>query len=149
MRFPDFEMSTENFTATFPKLTETTFEITSDETPYYNCIAFAAGDFNQWWWPIKGFWPIEKREETIACFISAFESLDYRVCQDSTFVDGFEKVAIFADTQNKPTHMARFEVKLGKWKSKCGPAQDIAHALHDLEGPDYGTVHTYMERNIP
>jgi hypothetical protein len=35
----------------FPNLTKQNYHVTSDETGDYNCIAFAAGDESNWWWP--------------------------------------------------------------------------------------------------
>ena len=33
----------------YPRLADAGYEITSDATPVYNCIAWAAGDTTRWW----------------------------------------------------------------------------------------------------
>jgi len=51
----------ENFLkAHFPLLANTEFEITSNATTQYNCIAWAAGDDTAHWWPDsldQSYWP--------------------------------------------------------------------------------------------
>ena len=52
----------------------------------YNCIAFAAGETERWWWPSEragDYWPPDSpREETLGAFIAAFTSIGYVVCSD-------------------------------------------------------------------
>lgn len=52
--------SIQEIEAAFPELVGTKYSEKSKETDVYNCIAFAFGDVNQWWWPEKGYgiyWP--------------------------------------------------------------------------------------------
>jgi hypothetical protein len=104
----------------------------------YNCIAFAAGDVNQWWWPdldkYKAYWPPHlQREprfkETLENFIQAFEWKGYkRGCKNGKFKKGIVKVAIFVNPHTKaPTHAARQLTKEKVWTSKCGFLEDIQH----------------------
>ena len=127
------------------------FFLTSPETPSYNCIAWAAGDCHRFWWPSTPpftYWPPGvPRKEELDCFVVAFSTLGYQVCSDGTFERGFEKVAIFADVNGKPTHAAR-QVSKGDWTSKLGRAEDIRHTVYGLEGAEYGDVVTYMKRPI-
>ena len=131
----------------FPKLRNTSYDVTSPRSEEYNCIAWAAGIDNQFWWPIKStdaFWPIPLYEETIECFIKAFNQLGYIICDDPKHEPGCEKVAIYVK-ENKPKHMAR-QLTNGKWTSKCGKSVDIVHILDSLEGEIYGKVEMFMKR---
>jgi hypothetical protein len=118
----------------------------------YNCIAWAAGDEQAWWWPDPGqnrYWPPGvARLETLAGFTDAFASLGYVVCLDEGWEPGFEKIALFADGQGVPTHAAR-QVAAERWTSKLGELEDIEHSLHDLEGAVYGSVVQIMKRVVP
>jgi hypothetical protein len=135
----------------FPLLDCSNHRKTSDPLTHYNCIAWAAGKDNEYWWPdLDGVWPIVEREETVECFIKAFESLRYKEMKimDNRYEHGIEKVAIFAGGQNfdEPTHAAR-QVSGGKWTSKMGlDGEDIEHELDDLVGPAYGRVVCILER---
>jgi hypothetical protein len=118
-------------------------------TPAYNCIAFAAGDYRRWWWPIqalgrKMYWPDSApRELTISAFVRAFESLGFRKCRNGKWRRGVEKIAIYV-TANVPTHAA-VQTTQGLWKSKLGSGIDVEHAnVGSLA--EYGTVAVYMKR---
>jgi hypothetical protein len=87
------------------------------------------------------------REETLAAFQEAFQSLGYAVCADEALELGFEKVALFALADGFPTHAAR-QLGSGRWTSKLGELEDIEHALRDLEGVEYGTVVLVMKRAL-
>ncbi len=132
----------------FPNLRHTDYEITSPQTPKYNCIAWAAGRDDRWWWPIgDGFWPIAWRELSMPCFVEAFRHLGYEVCGDGGLEPGYEKVALFS-RHGEPKHMAR-QLSSGQWTSKCGREWDISHALEGLEGDDpYGQVTTILRRPV-
>src|SRR5574341_507019 len=105
----------------FPNLKDTRYRIISPRTPRYNCIAFAAGRDDRWWWPgPNSYWPPNiPREETLAAFISAFETLGYLPSGDGSLEEKLEKVAIYANQNGTPTHMAR-QLATGIWISKCG-----------------------------
>jgi hypothetical protein len=124
-------------------------QITSDATPAYNCIAWAAADQTKWWWPSGQYhWPHGIRmSNRIASFISLFESLGYLVCNDPSFVAGEIKVAIYADRRGNVTHAAR-QVDEMFWTSKLGSSADIAHELDALEGGPYGNVQVIMSRKM-
>jgi hypothetical protein len=117
----------------------------------YNCIAWAAGDTKNWWWPDEvsepesGHWPSGvPRLETLEVFRAAFATLGYLVCDHDQLEAGFEKVALFA-LAGVPKHAAR-QLPNGRWTSKLGPMEDIEHSLHDLEGNAYGAVVLVMKR---
>src|SRR6266496_731077 len=94
----------------FPGLADGDYQITSPKDEIYNCIAWAAGDTSIWWWPNssphkRGYWPPGvSREVTLDAFQAALAFLGYMPCAGEEAEQGFEKVALFADCQGKPTH---------------------------------------------
>jgi hypothetical protein len=146
VRYPSYELTEDQFRAVFPRLNFTVSTITSDESPLFNCIAYAADDDQHWWWPTS-HWPIAWREEAVDCFIAAFCTLRYLPCRHGDLEHGYEKVALYTDGNRTPTHMAKQRPD-GIWISKCGPNQDIQHSPEELHSPLYGRVHTYLCRPI-
>ncbi len=144
---------TAHLLALFPNLQADTFQVTSQPDSVYNCIAWAAEDTSAWWWPLEnpaeGYWPEGvPRERTLAAFRAAFATLGYSEWLGEELEAGFLKVALFADPLGIPTHAAR-QLRNGRWTSKLGQAEDIEHALHDLEGEIYGRVVLILRRPIP
>ncbi len=136
----------------FPGLSTSSYQVTSSATDDYNCIAWAASDVTEWWWPVgrspgvRRFWPDSvPREETLLAFAAAFATLGYAPCDGIGLESGFEKIAIFADAPGIPQHAAR-QLSNGHWTSKLGVSEDIEHELHALEGDLYGTVALVMKR---
>lgn len=132
----------------FPNLGD--HQVTSPEDKRYNCVAWAAGDTRNWWWPIsdsnEAYWPAgSSREESLAGFRDVFASFGYAECADDGLQSGIEKIAIFANAQGVPLHVARQQSN-GRWTSKLGELEDIEHCLRDLEGNDYGSVALIMQR---
>ncbi len=135
----------------YPNLLITGYEITSPDTIDYNCIAWAAGITNEWWWPDaqnQHYWPPGvPREETLDSFIKAFQTLGYEVCDRGDLEVGLQKIAIYS-LDGKPKHAAR-QLPDGKWTSKLGQDEDIKHhTLEGLEGKFYGKVVCVMKKNI-
>src|SRR5262245_4177652 len=128
---------------TFPRLHGADYQVTSPPDDVYNCIAWAAGHIDAWWWPVGSgdiYWPeAAPREATIEAFRVAFITLGYTECASENLETGYEKVALFAHAQGRPTHAAR-QLPNGRWTSELGRREDIEHALHDLGGDLYGTV---------
>lgn len=125
------------------------FQITSERTPEYNCIAWAAQDTSQWWWPAElSYWPAQApRQETLDAFAVAFGTLGYSLCSDGNLEEGVEKVVIFC-VGGLPAHMAR-QLPTGAWTSKLGQSWDIGHsAPHELSGSAYGLAVQYLSRPI-
>ena len=128
----------------FPGLRATPFRITSPADRKYNCIAWAANDATDWWWPDgkapDAVWPESAaRELTLSEFMGAFSEIGYVVGGDESLERGFEKIALFVDVAGTPTHAAR-QLPSGAWTSKLGNAADIEHDLRALEGEIYGAV---------
>ena len=139
--------------ADFPNLTygaDRNHRITSCARNGYNCIAWAADDPLNWWWPNCGeYWPTVPEEETLQAFVIAFESRNFAVCANGTPERGYEKVAIYT-YKGVPTHAAR-QLRSGKWTSKLGPFEDISHKtpldVGDGPPPDsYGRPEVYLRR---
>src|SRR5438309_2256754 len=102
----------EHLLTLFPGLRTTPFRVTSPADRKYNCIAWAANDTSEWWWPEgntpDAVWPGEAaREVTLRAFTAAFQTIGYQVGADKSLESGFEKVALFADAAGVPTHAAR------------------------------------------
>lgn len=143
-------MNRQKIEASFPSLRSHGYSITSQATIEYNCIAWAAGDMGAWWWPDPmnlGYWPPSiPRKETLEAFVKAYELLGYDICKDASHEEGFEKIAIYVDSNGKPTHAAR-QLSSGRWTSKLGELEDIEHTTLDgLYGPTYGSVAVFMRR---
>jgi hypothetical protein len=111
----------------FPRLQQTSFEITSPRDGTYNCVAWAAGDVQRWWWPgdaMFTYWQLGViREQSISSFVIAFSTLGYEASASAGYEPQFEKVAIFASPDGTPTHMAR-QLADGSWTSKLGSLED-------------------------
>jgi hypothetical protein len=131
----------------FPNLSSSQFEITSDFSLDYNCIAWAAGDISRWWWPATGdYWPIDDNSAAVDSFARAFATIGYGPADDNSLEAGYEKVALFAK-EARVTHAAR-QLANGRWTSKLGSDVDIEHELHGIEGQVYGTVVRLLRRPL-
>jgi hypothetical protein len=133
----------------WPYLFSEGYQVASQPTWDYNCIAFAAGCESEWWWPDANgdaAWPDKvNREEQLACFAEAFATIGYQVCEHSDLEPGYEKIAIYA-RNGIPTHAAR-QLPDGRWKSKLGAWEDIEHnTLKAVEGDIYGQAVLFMKR---
>ena len=142
----------------FPNLTAGNFKCASDPDDDYNCIAWAADRKDRPWWPTTiapYFWPdgLPKDPpniaETIENFIKAFEVQGYSVCRNGRFSWRYEKVAIYVDDHDVPTHAAR-TLPNHVWSSKMGDEEDIEHVTYaDVEGTKYGKAKIYLKRKWP
>jgi hypothetical protein len=138
----------------FPNLAGEGYLITSPDTIDYNCVAWAAESEEEWWWPDsmgQEYWPADvPREETLPAFTAAFRTIGYEVCESALLESGFQKIAIYADAQNAPRHVAR-QLPNGEWTSKIGQYEDIQHKTLDAltgEPPAYGIVIQVMRKGI-
>jgi hypothetical protein len=140
----------------FPNLRDGEWEQTSAVDPKYNCIAFAAGRVDVYWWPDEYpdpdaiYWPKDiTRAETVEAIAELFIKLyGYRDnCADGSLETGHEKVAIYA-LGDKPTHAAK-QLTDGRWLSKLGAQDDIEHnTLDALAGLCYGKPVKFLKRPI-
>ena len=139
----------------FPNLqSDANFEITSDCTPAYNCIAWALGMNDVWvgldhpsnyswaWWPEEV--PCDERTESL---IALFEYFGFEIADDSTPEEDYDKVALFADEEGW-THAARV-IDDNILHSKIGTAWDIHHSGGNVfSDSEYGSIYAYMKRSI-
>lgn len=134
----------------FPRLTPDSFQVASIDSIDYNCIAWAVGETDRWWWPIPSsyYWPeVVPRQLTVQAFVQAFQTAGFEVCADRRVEPGLEKIAIYARL-GQPTHAAR-QLPNGRWTSKLGRSVDIEHTDPDaVSGPQYGTPVVFMKRPI-
>ncbi len=137
----------ERLRAVLPRLTANNCRETSPAAWEYNCVAWAAGVTDAWWWPAPGrYWPANvPRDEPLAAFLAAFATLGYAPGASPALEPGVEKVALYA-AQGVPTHAAR-QLPGGTWTSKLGPAVDIEHTTpEDVGGGVYGEVVAILSR---
>ena len=134
----------------FPNLAADGYLITSPESNAYNCIAWAAGDANDWWWPDSRrlrYWPDDvPRNESLEAFVEMFARLGYSVCPSAQSEVGYEKAAIYC-LNGLPQHAAR-QISSGLWTSKLGNAVDIQYSLHGLEDSLYGAATVFLRRPL-
>jgi hypothetical protein len=142
----------------FPKLaSDDNFDITSPQTPDYNCLAWACNYSDRWMQPPAiteppfdsvVYWPPEAKQGLgIDCLIDAFKSKGYEVCESWEHEAGYQKVALYVkDGTTGWTHAAR-EKRNGFWTSKLGSGNDIQHGTpFTIEGKSYGVVYCIMKR---
>ncbi|MDZ7956612.1 MAG: hypothetical protein RMY34_01680 [Aulosira sp. DedQUE10] len=139
--------------SSYPNLAVNGYKITSQDTIDYNCVAWAAEDDETWWWPDaqnQHYWPQNiLRKETLEAFQQAYQTLGYEISQNDALEEGFQKIAIYTDSNKVPTHVAR-QMPNAKWTSKLGQYEDIEHNnLQGLTGqPGYGEIACIMKRAI-
>lgn len=135
--------------ALFPGGLTAYFEITSPKASAYNCIAWAAGEDNRWWWPQPNrYWPPTATfADSLDAFVGAFGGLGYQPCDTETLEEGFEKVAIFVDEEAVVAHMAR-QLPNGRWTSKLGALEDVEHDLRAVECEVNGRVAQVLKRPV-
>lgn len=131
-----------NWESLFPGLTGSGYRQTSPSDLTYNCIAWAMGESDRWWWPDPtefAYWPAGvPRVETVEAFTAMLLQLGFEPNANDSLESDVDKVALFAKGP-KPTHAAR-QLKAGTWTSKLGSGEDIEHPLHAIAGKEYGQV---------
>lgn len=134
-----------------PNLKRYGYEIKSPQSVIYNCLAWAAHDVEKRWDPTSedGYWPSGvPPEPTLDNVTLVFRTLGFAQCESPLPEQGFEKLAIYVDESNEPTHMAR-QLQSGKWTSKMGDSWDIEHgSLEALEDDRYGKVIRILKKPI-
>jgi len=132
----------------FPRLNSQNHRVTSPPSTSYNCIAWAAGDTQNWWQPGL-HWPLPTHpfDDTIAELQSIFRSLAYEECVNANLEPGFEKVALYG-VAGFYTHAAR-QLSNGQWTSKLGNEEDIVHdSPETVAGGIYGEAVSIMKRPV-
>jgi hypothetical protein len=144
----------------FPKLiNDKDFKVTSNDTPVYNCIAWAYKIDNRWMWPNTGeypfldgvhYWPsVDILDCNVNNFIDAFKLKGYECCDNCQFEPGYRKIALYVKPgSTECTHAAR-ELSNGCWTSKLGEFNDIQHGTAEaIENDEYGKVYCYMKKKF-
>ena len=143
-----------------PGLEASEYQITSDATDEYNCVAWAVGEDDRWWShevDDEYFWPDRApRSEGVESYQAMFALYGFAECDNGDLERGVEKIALFAD-EGRFTHVAR-QLNSGRWTSKLGEDCDIEHELEALRSwPDtwpryrayrYGEVVGFMQRPL-
>ena len=138
---------TELLTTAFPKLASEGFEIVDQPSERYNCIAYAAGDTDNWWWPDGvNYWPPwATLTSSIASLEEAFAELGYELCDDYAIEAGYHKVALY-EQQGRMQHVAA-QMPNGRWRSKMGKGPVIEHRdPESLSSGIYGEPTVFMRR---
>ena len=135
----------------FPNSYNEPFLVTSPETWRYNCIAWAFGDDQRWYWPVghpNFYWPPNiRRQLDMQSFIELYQLVGYTVCANGNLEIGVEKIAIF-QLNGDPSHAAR-QLSNGNWTSKMGPWHDVEHTLNSMNNSvGYGDVTVFMSRPL-
>ena len=135
-----------------PLLAAEGYQITSEATDEYNCIAYVVGETDRWWSHVEDadyYWPDHAtRTPSIESLIEALSGLGFELCEDAGDEPGFSKIALYANGQGHWTH-ASVQLPYGRWSSKLGPDEDISHlSPHSLESDLYGGVHSFMRRPL-
>ncbi len=121
------------------------YRITSERDNFYNCVAWAAGNDNDWWSHQEDYRWIGERGPGLRNLVALFTVLGYEECESDSLDTDYTKVALYAKDGNW-THAAR-QLPDGAWISKLGVLEDIEHASpNDLSGDFYGEVHCIMRR---
>lgn len=141
----------------FPNLaSDDLFEITSPQTPNYNCLAWACKYKDRWMQPPSigtspaldgvSYWPKDAIEGLeIDCLVDAFQKEGFEICDNWQHEENFQKAALYVIDGNW-THASR-ELRKGVWTSKLGCSNDIQHGTpYSVEGINYGQVYCIMKK---
>ena len=132
----------------FPRLTSEEFKTIDQASDRYNCIAYAAGDITNWWWPDGiDYWPRwATMNNKIESLKEVFAGLKYEQCDDGNFEEGYEKVALYEN--NGRFEHAALQTPSGRWRSKMGRGPLIEHlSPESLSDGEYGSPSIYMRRS--
>ena len=102
----------------FPDLVNVAAKQTSQFDEYYNCIAHAFLDDQNWWWPTGlpagghdqhgCYWPMASDNRTcMQAFTDWFAKDGWTQSSSDSFDPNKQKIALYADFNNSPTHAAR------------------------------------------
>ncbi|TAE72750.1 MAG: hypothetical protein EAZ85_08915 [Bacteroidetes bacterium] len=92
----------------FPNSKKEPFEITSPETPEYNCLAWAMHDTQRWWdTEDDDFWIDTNKDNLLQTLIEMCQKLGFQICDNSQLKQNYEKIALFSVDNQYCTHVAR------------------------------------------
>ena len=138
----------------WPNLNNDNARTTSEFSWFYNCLGFAVGDEENWWWPTKEegiYWPKEFPfiNSTTNILKMLKEKFNYEKCESGELEEGYVKITIYGISESySPKHYA-IQTPNGKWKSKLGEKEDIEHdTLEALNGFFYGEPIAFAKRKL-
>lgn len=126
------------------------YKLLSEQTPIYNCIAWAMGFNDRWvdtvlspghWWPDGVL-----REDSPQALIDAFVAVGFEVVDNDHYEENYDKVALF-QKEGKWTHAARIESDEVEY-SKFGGSFDGVHSHNVFGGSIYGDEYAFLRRHI-
>ncbi len=166
----DSDLNRVNVVRFFPGLkNDSSSKVTSNQSPNYNCIAWAGLQDEEWWQPgisanlegVKYRWPPDLPiDNVLRNYIELFRKLNYfEESINHNIEQGVLKVALYVkkDLKNlklpllekECTHAAR-QLSSGLWTSKLGQFFDIYHSdPYSIEGDSYGEVGIILKRKYP
>jgi hypothetical protein len=126
---------------------------TSEDTPVYNCLAWALGINWTRYEPepkCAGYYwfPGLPRKWDEATITTLFERHGYALADNYDLENGYEKVVFYVAEDGELWHFAR-QLVSGKWTSKLGDLNDIEHDnLELLTDSDYGNPTIVLKRPL-
>jgi hypothetical protein len=133
-----------------PKLISEKYKIitTDKNLDDFNCVAYVLDVYTDWYGSTTKFWHNDNdRVPSLENYIKYFETYSYELCEDDSYEEEFNKIAIYINKKSRFTHVARQYEK--KWQSKIGPSYIIEHELEWLTGYDadnYGEIGAILRR---
>jgi hypothetical protein len=130
----------------FPRLVTTGYVKTSEETPAYNCVAFTLGDESRVWWPpvhtgtlaTRSYWPSGVPiQATVEAFVEMYRRQGFETCVGREAEPGIVRIAIYVEPVEFLVEHVALQLPNGRWISKMGFHEDIAHTLEGLEGAPF------------
>lgn len=133
----------------FPSLAQDgNFEIKSECTPIYNCIAWAMGLDNVWvdFLHIAGHWWPEGVGKNDSCqsLVDAFKAVGFEDADNLDEEAGYEKVVLY-EKNGHWTHAARC-IAPNVEHSKFGEGWDGTHSHDIFNNSSYGIPFAFMKR---
>jgi len=133
----------------FPNSYKEPFEITSSETPDYNCLAWALNDNSKWYESDDDyFWFNDiARDNLLTTIQKIFENLGFHQTNFAKYQIDYERIALFSIDNNECSHLAR-QIDEDKWTSKLGSSYDVNHSIKSIENGIYGNAVIFLERKL-
>jgi hypothetical protein len=131
--------------ALFPMLAQRAYAVRGAPDKKYNCVAWAMGFTDEWWWPDPySIWPHRERRTTVASFTQLLQLQGFEPAANAQFESGYLKIAMYV-LNGVPTHMARIESP-NLWSSKLGRDELIEHEPDALNGSEYGKPEYFFRK---
>lgn len=135
----------------WPNLNSSNYELKSDPTDEYNCVAWA-NHINHQSVDLSlddDGEPLSYPDLSCLTYIEYFQSQGFEICESAEWEEGFEKIALYERDDETFEHVAR-QMSNSIWTSKLGEWEDIEHStLESLQSNHfYGIPAWYMRRRI-